>query len=174
MTKVTTQITDPKIVAALSAMAAGGATISATGPSSAALSDSTAVIEKPAEAIGTGGTRFNQLYQRYTTLRELARPLNGLSQAAVLPDNIQIKNIALTFSVGDKTYSADIDTVRSIGEIAPLLAAALRVTIEQMSQELFTLEHLVTGMQKSIQQALSLANKPADISLEDKKDEKAV
>lgn len=173
MAKTKLKVTDPKIVQALSA----AASVPQPGPSSTAEAVSTAetvLIEKPADAIKTAGTQFHDLYARYVTLRELARPLNGLSQASVLPDNITIKAVTLDFTVNDVAHSVTLDTVRGIGEIAPLLSAALRVTIEQMSQELFSLHHLVSGMQQSIQQALAAASRSAAASQESPTDEKTV
>lgn len=176
MAKTKVKLNDPKLAQALSAVAAGVALGPQPGPSSAAESESTAdmvLIEKPADAIKDGGTHFHDLYARYVVLRELARPLNGLSQAGVLPDNVKVKSVSIAFSVNDVEHAVTLDTVRGIGEIAPLLSAGLRVTIEQMSQELFSLNHLVNGMQQSIQQALSAA-KATNVSLENKTDEKAV
>lgn len=178
MAKVKSKITDPRIIEALSVAATSGVNLTA-GPSDSGVSVSTApttgvLIERPAEAIQAGGAKFNELYQRYTTLRELARPLNGLSQAAILPDGVRVSKVTLDFSVNGVDHTVNFDTVRNIGEIAPMLTVALRTTIEHMSQELFTMTHLVNGMQKSIQQALAIANKPTDVSLETKTDEKAV
>lgn len=134
------------------------------GPSSAAVSASTGVIEKPAEAIRAGGNKFTELYEKYTTLRELARPLNGLSQGAVLPDNVQVNSVTLNFTVNGTQHSVELDTVRTIAEIAPILSIGIRAVIERMNTELFSLNHLVSGMQASIQQALSA--KPAGVTLQ--------
>lgn len=173
MAKTKIKVNDPKLVQALSAASSPPQ----PGPSSEAESASTAetvLIEKPADAIKTAGVQFHELYARYATLRELARPLNGLSQAGVFPDNIAIKSVSIDFTVNDVQHSVTLDTIRGIGEIAPLLAAGLRVTIEQMSQELFSLQHLVSGMQQSIQQALAAASRAAAVSQESPSDEKTV
>jgi hypothetical protein len=119
------------------------------------------VISNPSEAIRDTAANFHKLYSQYTALRALAKPLNGLPQSNPFPDNIKIKNVIVAFTVdGSEEQTAEISSPRFIGEIAALMGNELRSLIERMYQELFALEHVTSGMQKAVQQAIASANKP--------------
>ena len=178
MANVTIPVNDPNLIKALTAMADANRDNIPPGPSSEAVSDSTAgqtiVIDKPADVISSSSAEFYRLHTLYVTLRELARPLNGLSQASVLPDNVKVTKVTLNFAVNDVEYSADIDSVKNIGEVAPLLASALNISLDRMNQELFTLNQVVSGMQRAINQAVSVMANKAQPEPETKENETPV
>jgi hypothetical protein len=154
-------------VSVLAAKAAGVTIASRTGAISQqqtpAVSGQPAaeVISNPSEAIRDTAANFHKLYSQYTALRALAKPLNGLPQSNPFPDNVKIKNVIVTFTVdGDEEQTAEISSPRFIGEIATLIGNELRSLIERMYQELFALEHVTSGMQKAVQQAIASVNKP--------------
>lgn len=112
-----------------------------------------ASITDPAGAISSGAENFKRAYDQYAALRELARPLNGLSQAGELPANIKVKKITIEFGVNDSEYVAEIPEIKRIGDVAPLISFGLRALLERMHEELFSLEHVTKGMQKLVENA---------------------
>jgi hypothetical protein len=112
-------------------------------------------ISNPSEAIRDTAAAFHKLYEQYMALRILAKPLNGLPQADPFPDNVKIQNVNIAFTVDGEAHNAEISSPKLIGEIAALIANELRSLIERMYQELFALEHVTSGMQKAVQQAIS-------------------
>jgi hypothetical protein len=142
-------------------MAAKAAGIQITSAKSAKprVSAITAVetISNPSEAIRDTAASFHKLYEQYTALRILAQPLNGLPQADPFPDNVKIQNVNIAFTVDGAAHTAEISSPKLIGEIAALIGNELRSLIERMYQELFALEHVTSGMQKAVQQAISSA-----------------
>jgi hypothetical protein len=116
-------------------------------------------ISKPSEAIRDTAATFHKLYEQYTALRILAKPLNGLPQADPFPENVKIQNVNIAFSVDGEAHTAEISSPRLIGEIAALIGNELRSLIERMYQELFALEHVTAGMQKAVQQAIANTSK---------------
>jgi hypothetical protein len=132
-------------------------------------------IDDPASAIKDGGAEFYALYTQYLALRALAAPLNGLPQAAPLPDDVKVTKVTIEFSVSDKPYVAEIPGATTIAEVSVLLGAGLRKIIEQMYQTLYTLGHVATNMQNLVQQAVT-ARSPSAVSLSNKTeaDEKAI
>jgi hypothetical protein len=107
------------------------------------------------------------MYSRYNTLRELASTLNGLSPAAPLPTGVSVDKIELTFTVAEKTYSTLASDVRTVGEIAPLIASALSSLIEKMYTEVFSLNNTGAAMQRALETAIV---KPSTQTNNDKKD----
>jgi hypothetical protein len=148
--------------AATPVMAAKSAGIQITGakPAKARVSSVTAVetISNPSEAIRDTAASFHKLYEQYTALRILAQPLNGLPQADPFPDNVKIQNVNIAFTVDGAAHNAEISSPRLIGEIAALIGNELRSLVERMYQELFALEHVTSGMQKAVQQAIASSN----------------
>jgi hypothetical protein len=116
-------------------------------------------ISNPSEAIRDTATTFHKLYEQYTALRVLAKPLNGLPQADPFPENVKIQNVNIAFSVDGEAHTAEISSPRIIGELAGLIGNELRSLIERMYQELFALEHVTASMQKAVQQAISTTSK---------------
>lgn len=175
MTVLPIKVSDPATLKALGSMLTQQQNVAKflPGPSSAPGEESTStiVVEKPAAALKYAGNKFNELYEQYSVLRELARPLNGLAQGNVLPDNVQIASVTLNFSVNSVDYSTTLDTVRGIGEVSQMLSVALRTLIERMHQELALITHVALGVQQSIQQALNASNPSTP---EIKEDEKAI
>lgn len=114
-------------------------------------------ISNPSEAIRDTAVAFHKLYSQYTSLRILAKPLNGLPQADPFPDNVKIQSVNIAFTVDGEAHNAEISSAKLIGEIAALIGNELRSLIERMYQELFALEHVTSGMQKAVQQAISSA-----------------
>lgn len=107
-----------------------------------------------AERIQKNATNFYSLYERYNTLRELARVLNGLPQNNPIPDAAKIDKISMSFTVNGKSRTVDMADVRLIGEIAPLIANTLSTFIEHMHQEIFTLNTAGTAMQQAIENTI--------------------
>lgn len=104
-------------------------------------------------AIKRGGEKFYDYYSAYKTIRELARPLNGLPQSAPIPRGLSIKKITVDFTANDVDYSIDIPEPQKAGEIAPLISFAIRDLVEKMNNELHILSYLVEGMYTSVQSA---------------------
>jgi|688.fasta_scaffold203396_2 hypothetical protein len=121
----------------------------------AAATATTEVISDPAKLIKDRSANFHELYERYAVLRELASRLNGLSQAALFPENVKIPKITIEFTADDKPYSVAIDNLKLIGEVAPLISAGLRYAVETMYDDLFAVEHVASEMQKAVAAALS-------------------
>lgn len=116
-------------------------------------------VSNPSEAIRDTAATFYKLYAQYTSLRILAKPLNGLPQADPFPENVKIQNVNIAFSVDGESHTAEISSPRLIGEVAALIGNELRSLIERMYQELFALEHVTAGMQKAVQQAIANTSK---------------
>jgi hypothetical protein len=114
----------------------------------------TTVVD-PAGTIAVGAEKFKKAYDQYTALRELARPLNGLSQAGPLPPHVKISAASIEFVVNDVKWSAEIPNITRIGAVAPLIAEGLYLLLTQMHEELFSLEHVTKGMQKVVESAFN-------------------
>lgn len=178
----TSEVVSAASVAVLAANSAGvtiAARSGATGAQKIATSGAqpaAEVISNPSEAIRDTAANFHKLYAQYTALRTLAKPLNGLPQSNPFPDNVKIKNVIVAFTVDDdKEQTAEISSPRFIGEIATLIGNELRSLIERMYQELFALEHVTSGMQKAVQQAIASASKPENgVTLQSAKESSVV
>lgn len=106
-------------------------------------------------AIKRGGEKFYDYYSAYKTIRELARPLNGLSQSAPIPRGLSIQKISIDFTVKEKSYTVEIPEPQKTGDIAPLIAFAIRDLVEKMNNELHILSYLVSSMHNSVQSAFT-------------------
>lgn len=112
-----------------------------------------AVINNPAAAIKTHSTSFDELYAQYNGLRTLARPLNGLQHTDNFPANVQIKNVRIQYAVDGVDGEANISTVNSVGELAPLIGVALRGLVDQIHQELLMLDQVTAAMKTAVDAA---------------------
>lgn len=108
------------------------------------------MISNPVTAIKTHATNFDGLYANYNSLRNLAKPLNGLPQTDMFPSNVQITNIKIDYVLDGAQNTAQISKVNSIGEIAPLLAAALRGLIDDIRQELVLLDQTTAAVKNAV------------------------
>jgi hypothetical protein len=97
---------------------------------------------------------FYSLYERYNTLRELARVLNGLQQNSPFPQDVKIEQVELTFNIGGVSRSVTMTEPRVVGELAPMIASTLSTLIELMHQEIFTLNTASTAMQQAIENTI--------------------
>jgi hypothetical protein len=131
-------------------------------PSPEVVKPTAEMIANPSETIRDTAATFYKLHEQYNTLRALAKPLNGLSQANKFPDNVNIKTVNIAFAVDGEEHNAEITSTQIIGDIAGLIGNELRSLIERMYQELFALEHVTTGMQKAVQQAIAATARAAD------------
>lgn len=120
-----------------------------------------------ANRIQKSANTFHDMYSRYNTLRELASTLNGLSPAAPLPAGVSVEKIELTFTVAGKTRSTLAADIRTVGEIAPLIASSLSGLIEKMYTEVFSLNNTGAAMQRALELAIV---KPSTPNSNDKKD----
>lgn len=107
-----------------------------------------------AARIQQNASTFYELYERYTTLRELARALNGSQQSSPFPADIKIEQIELTFNIGGVSKSVTMAEPRAVGEIAPIIASTLSTFIELMHQEIFTLNASGSAMQQAIENTI--------------------
>lgn len=121
----------------------------------AAATATTEVISDPAKMIKDRAANFHMLYERYATIRELASRLNGMSQAALFPDNVKLSKLTIDFTADGTDHTVTIDNLKLVGEIAPVLAAGLRYAVETMYDDLFAIEHVSSEMQKAVAAALS-------------------
>lgn len=117
--------------------------------------DDTFLVENADAAIKRGGQKFYDYYGAYKNLRDIARPLNGKSQSAPIPYEVNIKRITIEFEMGGQTRTVDISPPQRIGVIAPLISFGIRDVIEKMNNELHVLSHLVTGMHTAVQNAFN-------------------
>jgi hypothetical protein len=108
-------------------------------------SDNSAVV------IRDCAVKFNELFERYDTLRALARELNGLVQTAEYPAGVKIDNIAIAFTVGGQTRTATVTNTKIVGDIASLIANELNALVDQMYLQVFSLTHVAGVMQKAIE-----------------------
>jgi len=107
-----------------------------------------------AARIQQNALEFYSLYERYTTLRELARVLNGLQQNSPFPADVKIEQIEFTFNIGGVSNSVTMAEPRAVGEIAPIIASTLSTFIELMHQEIFTLNASGSAMQQAIENTI--------------------
>lgn len=97
---------------------------------------------------------FYSLYERYSTLRELARVLNGLQQNSPFPADVKIEQVELTFNIGGVSHSVTMAEPQVVGELAPIIASTLSRFIEFMHQEIFTLNTASAAMQQAIENTI--------------------
>jgi hypothetical protein len=128
-------------------------TLTATVPVSSNQPADGTMITNPAEAIAAHAVDFTDMHARYVSLRALARPLQGLSQADKLPPSIAIKNIQILYALDGVDSEANISTVNFIGDISNLIAAELRRLVESIHNELITLEQVTTAMKSAVDSA---------------------
>ena len=126
--------------------------VSVQNPASAETRTEDAAIT--ASRIQQNAVAFYALYERYNTLRELARVLNGLQQNSPFPADVKIEQIEMTFNIGGVSRSVTMAEPRMVGEIAPMLASTLSTFIELMHQEIFTLNTASTAMQQAIENTI--------------------
>lgn len=134
-----------------------GLTTNAAIRGSRAAAPPTETINDPAAAIIEKSSSFNSAYSKYLSLRELARPLNGLPQSEPLPSNVQITNVAISFSVDGKEHVAEIPRVFFIGDIASLIGNGLRFLLETMHNDLHTIGFVTNSMQQVVKNAANKA-----------------
>lgn len=126
----------------------------------------TALINNPTAAIKTHATNFDALYGAYNSLRNLARPLNGLQQSDPIPPGVKIKSIRIDYAIDGLPGSATIPDVVLVGEIAPLIGPALRKLIAEIRSELNMLDNVVTAVQAVVGSAASTTIKTSTITTE--------
>lgn len=131
-------------------------TITAT-PRAAQLSAQNETITDPAATIVEKSANFNAAYSKYLALRELARPLNGLSQSDPLPANVAVTKVMLEFSVDGKPNTAEIPGVAMIGDLAALIGNGLRLLLETMHNDLHTIGFVTNSMQQVVKNAATKA-----------------
>jgi ethanolamine utilization protein EutA (predicted chaperonin) len=107
-----------------------------------------------AARIQQNASTFYELYARYTTVRELARVLNGLQQNSPFPNDVKIEQLELTFNVGGVSRSVTMAEPRAVGELAPIIASTLSTFIELMHQEIFNLNASSAAMQQAIENTI--------------------
>lgn len=108
-----------------------------------------------AERIHKNAQEFYSLYSRYNDLRELAKVLNKLPTSTPLPETVKLHGIDLVFEIDNVVRSVRMADVRTIGEIAPLIASSLSQFIELMHQEIFTLTASSAAMQQAIENTIA-------------------
>jgi hypothetical protein len=129
-----------------------------------------AVIQNPAAAIKTHSTTFEQLYDQYNGLRTLARPLNGLQHTDNFPANVTIHNVQIKYSVDGFDGEANISSVKSVGELAPLIGTALRELVDKIGQELLMLDRVTAAMKTAVEAARpGSRSMPTPITLQQRK-----
>lgn len=111
------------------------------------------VIKDPATTIAEKSANFNAAYNKYLALRELAKPLNGLSQSDPLPANVAVTKVAIEFVVDGKPNTAEIPGVLMIGDLAALIGNGLRRLLETMHNDLHTIGFVTNSMQQVVKNA---------------------
>jgi hypothetical protein len=115
------------------------------------------VVTDPAATIVEKSANFNAAYSKYVALRELARPLNGLSQSDPLPANVAVTKVTVEFSVDGKPNTAEIPGVLMLGDIAALIGNGLRRLLETMHNDLHTIGFVTNSMQQVVKNAATKA-----------------
>jgi hypothetical protein len=128
------------------------------GAQTAQITTQTETITDPAATIVEKSAEFNAAYSKYLALRELARPLNGLSQSDPLPANVAVTKVAIEFSVDGKPNTAEIPGVLMIGDLAALIGNGLRRLLETMHNDLHTIGFVTNSMQQVVKNAASKTN----------------
>lgn len=107
--------------------------------------------DNSAAVIRDCAVKFNELFERYDSLRALARELNGLAQTADYPAGVKIDNIAIAFTIGGQTHTATVTNTKIVGDIASLIANELNALVDQLYLQVFSLTHVAGAMQKAIE-----------------------
>lgn len=107
-----------------------------------------------AARIQQNASTFYSLYERYNTVRELARVLNGLQQNSPFPNDVKIEQLELTFNIAGVSQSVTMAEPRAVGELAPIIASTLSTFIELMHQEIFNLNTSSAAMQQAIENTI--------------------
>jgi len=95
-------------------------------------------------------TGFTDMYAAYNELRALARPLNGLLPTDKIPDGLKINSVKISYEVAGEDREAAIQSVETVGELAPLIATALRRFIDEIRAELNMLDASTSAVQAAI------------------------
>ena len=104
------------------------------------------LINNPTAAIKIHALNFDSLYSSYNSLRNLARPLNGLQQSDPIPPGVKIKSVKIDYEVDGEPGTASISDVIFVGELAPLIGPALKKRIAEIRSELNILDSVTTAV----------------------------
>lgn len=94
------------------------------------------------------------LYNRYSLLHLLAKEMNGLSDAAPIPEHVQIQKISVTYKLPNmNAATADVLDVSRVGEVAPLLMAEIERVVDDITNHLTKIRELSTASEQACNQA---------------------
>lgn len=112
-----------------------------------------ALINNPASAIKTHAINADALYAAYNSLRNLAKPLNGLQHTDQIPAGLKIKAVRVEYELDGVHAVANISGISAVGELAPLIGPALRRNIADIRDELNLLDSVVAAVKPLVNSA---------------------
>ena len=149
-------------LSAVKPMTVGFSTAATSTPPTPVATTTTEDAMTTANRIQKSANTFHDMYERYNTLRELGKVLNGLSSTAPLPAGVIVDKIELVFTVEGRTYTTLASDIRTVGEIAPLIASSLSGLIEKMYTEVFSLNNTGAAMQRALETAIVKPSTPTN------------
>jgi len=110
------------------------------------------------DTLANAGNKIAAIYEAYGNLRALISQLQGLPDSAPIPAAVEINKIVISYSVNGAGHSAEVKTVKHVGDIARLLQLETDALVSQLRDQAVQARQFVDALEAMCNQATYAAN----------------